>query len=347
MTKYGIHRAPGAHLTVWDRKAIATAWNANLTPDGHARRSIRSLAGRLGLPPETLRRELRRGWEHPPLESGEGRFYADYSWHRADLDATGRASAAGRRMRMTNAFADLLAGTMTPDGKVSPETAVHRLAGRGERIPCCLRTVYNHIHAGDLGAVDDHWLPRGPRPRRRHAPARAARNAPAGRTIDDMAPELLDRETPGVWEMDTVVSRSGGRGGLLVLIERKTRYYLVEKLGAISRREVLKGLRRMRRRGFLEDVRAVVTDNGCEFLDRDRLDAFFRAGVYYTHAYSAWEKGSVENANGLVRRWFPKGTDFSKVGRRAIARLEEEINNICRRTSLKGRTASEAFQAIP
>lgn len=347
MKKHGIHRAPGAHLTAWDRREIAAAWKANLTADGRARISVRGLAGRLGLPPETLRRELRRGWGHPPLKSAEGTFYADYSWHRADLDAAGRAAAAGRRMRMTNVFAGLLAETMTPDGKVSPETAVHVIAGRGGRIPCCLRTIYNHIHAGDLGAVDDHWLPRGPGPRRRrHAPARAARNTPPGRTIDDMAPGLRDRGTPGVWEMDTVVSGRGGKGGLLVLIERKTRFYLVEKLRAVSQREVLGGLRRMRRRGFLRDVRAVVTDNGCEFLDRGRLDAFFKACVYYTHAYSAWEKGSVENANGLVRRWFPKGTDFSKVSRRAVARLQDDINGIYRRTSLKGRTASEAFQAI-
>lgn len=346
MGYYNTHHVPGAHLTVWERKIIARAWRDNLTSRDHLKVSIPCLARMLGIPVPTLYRELKRGWLYPPRKSDEGTFYALYSWHVAELDAERRATGRGRRMRMTNVFAAALARVMTRDGKVSPETAVHVLSAEGVRAPCCLRTVYNHIHAGDLGAVDDHWLPRGPRPRRRQAPVRAAVHAPDGRTIDDMAPELLDRATPGVWEMDTVVSGRGGKGGLLVLIERRTRFYLVEKLRAVSQREVLLGLRRLRRRGFLGDVRAVVTDNGCEFVDRDRLDAFFRACVYYTHAYAAWEKGSVENANGLVRRWFPKGTDFSKVSPRAIRKLQDDINNIYRRTSLEGRTASEAFQII-
>ena len=347
MKDYNIHHVPGAHLVSWQREIIARAWNGNLTSRDHLKVSVSALARRLGLPVSTLDRELRRGWLYPPRKSGEGTFYAPYDWRKAQLDADERASGRGRRMKVTNFIAADLAAVMTPDGKVSPETAVHILLGLGKPVPCCLRTIYNHIHAGDLGPVDDGWLPRGPRPGRRHAPVRAARRAPAGWTIDDMAPELLERETPGVWEMDTVVSCRGGKGGLLVLSERRSRFYLVEKICGITRHEVVKALRRMRRRGFLEDVRGVLTDNGCEFGDRSALAAFFKADVYYTHAYAAWEKGSVENANGLVRRWFPKGTDFSKVSRKAVARLEKEINNIYRRTSLKGRTASEAFQAIP
>ena len=146
--------------------------------------------------------------------------------------------------------------------------------------------------------------------------------------------------------MDTVVSGVHGRGGLLVLIERKTRYYIVVRLRAISRDEVLRALRQAIRRGKVVKALTITTDNGSEFLDHDAIEKLFKANgktkVYYTHAYAVWEKGSVENANRLVRRWYPKGTDFSKVTLRRVEQLEKVINSIHRRL-LRGKTANEAY----
>ena len=64
--------------------------------------------------------------------------------------------------------------------------------------------------------------------------------------------------------------------------------------------------------------------------------------LFFTHAYASWEKGSVENCNRLVRRWYPKGIDFSRVSVQAIAALEDRINDIHRR-SLDGSTALQCF----
>ena len=85
-------------------------------------------------------------------------------------------------------------------------------------------------------------------------------------------------------------------------------------------------------------VRSVTTDNGCKFLGQARLDRTFRAEVYYTKAYASYEKGSVENCNRIVRRWFPKGTNFNAFIRQEIRRLEDTINSI-HRQSLNGETA--------
>lgn len=82
----------------------------------------------------------------------------------------------------------------------------------------------------------------------------------------------------------------------------------------------------------------MTTDNGCEFLDQKRLDRVFKAETYYTRAYASYEKGSIENCNRIVRRWFPKGTDFNAFTRREILRLEDTINSI-HRQSLNGETA--------
>ena len=138
------------------------------------------------------------------------------------------------------------------------------------------------------------------------------------------------------------------KGGLLVLIERQTRFYIIEKLRYISRSEILRALRRAIRRGKMVKALTITTDNGSEFLDHAAIEALFRprgsVRIYYTHAYAAWEKGSVENANRLVRRWYSKGTDFSKVSRLRIAELEDAINSIHRRL-LQGRTAHETYLA--
>ena len=116
----------------------------------------------------------------------------------------------------------------------------------------------------------------------------------------------------GNWEMDTVVSGVKGRGGLLVLCERKTRFAILEKLETISQFEVARALRQM-----LE--------------------------IYYTYAYTAWEKGSVENLNRIIRRWYRKGTDFRNVSAAKVGQLQSFINSIPRLATLKGKTANEAF----
>ena len=102
--------------------------------------------------------------------------------------------------------------------------------------------------------------------------------------------------------------------------------------------EVVKAIRRMKARKALPTVRSVTTDNGCEFLSQERLDRVFKAETYYTRAYASYEKGAIENCNRLVRRWYPKGTDFNQLTRRQIRQLEDWINTI-HRESLNGETA--------
>ena len=161
----------------------------------------------------------------------------------------------------------------------------------------------------------------------------------------DISLKYLEKILPLLVEAG-LIAGVHGKGGLLVLIERKTRYYIIVRLRAISQSEVLRALRQAIRRGRLVKALTITTDNGSEFLDHKAIEGLFKSNcktkVYYTHAYAAWEKGSVENANRLVRRWYPKGTDFSKVSLKRIADLERCVNSIHRKL-LKGRTANEAY----
>ena len=122
------------------------------------------------------------------------------------------------------------------------------------------------------------------------------------------------------------------------MLDRCSRRYVVEHINHINQDEVVMAIKRMKSRGALRIVRSVTTDNGCEFLDQERLDKIFKAETYYTRAYASYEKGAIENCNRLVRRWYPKGTDFNQLTRRQIQHLEDWINSI-HRESLNGETA--------
>ena len=88
---------------------------------------------------------------------------------------------------------------------------------------------------------------------------------------------------------------------------------------------------------FTDTFRTITVDNGSEFANVDGMEnsglrkSEKRTKVYYCHAHHSWERGSNENANRLIRRWFPKGTDFSKVTAAQIAALQDWINNYPRK----------------
>ena len=163
-------------------------------------------------------------------------------------------------------------------------------------------------------------------------------------------PEQIDqRSEPGHWEMDLVVSRSKGKGALLTLAERATREEMIFKLPdkqAATVRAVFNRLeRRLGHQRFQKKFQSITTDNGPEFLEYDQLTRSIYGGkrfdLWYCHSYAAWEKGTNENHNRIIRRWFPKGTDFSKVKNAEIAALQDWMNGYPRKV-LDWKTPSEA-----
>lgn len=163
---------------------------------------------------------------------------------------------------------------------------------------------------------------------------------PGRLTLDDRPAGATNRSRFGHYEMDTVVSSTKGTGGLLVLIDRKSHRYVIELLAHVTQNDVVAALKRMIARKALGKVVSITTDNGFEFLDPNKIKSVVGCKVYYTRAYASWEKGSVENCNRFVRRWYPKGTDFGKCTRAEIHRLERVINSIHRKL-LNGKTAYE------
>ena len=349
---YTIHHAPGHHLTFEDRRIIERVYNRNLRERRVRRLSQGALADSLGIPRSTFSREIGRGRVPRPNLSwtNDGRAqmeFWDYSAQRAQDSVDEGAMNKGCAMRMTTEVAARLR-ELVRDGRRSPFNAVAIMRTEGFRWVPCARTVYNHIEHGDIG------ISRSDTPYRRHrrrkgpvVPRRALTN-PGHVSIEDRPGEVESRGEFGHWEMDTIVSGVKGRGGLLVLCERKTRFAILEKLETISQSEVARALKRIIASGGMKHVRSITTDNGSEFSDRNLMVEALRSSrrtleIYYTHAYTAWEKGSVENLNRIIRRWYRKGTDFRNVSAAKVDELQSFINSIPRLATLKGKTANEAF----
>ena len=344
---YNIHHTAGQHITHQMRTVIETVYNSNLRRPRKDRASMRELARQLGLPKSTLFDEIKRGLVPRP-NTYRDRDIWDYSAEIAQRRIDEGNANKGCPMKVTNRMA-LRLQELILRGGCSPNHARETMVAEGFDMPHT-RTIYNHIEHGDIGICHGQ-TPYHPKARRKRQekPRRSYRN-PRGLSIE-CRPEAVDgRARLGHWEMDTVVSAQGGRGGLLVLTERKTRYSLIEKIKAVSQDEIVAAIRRLVRRDDLGPVHSITTDNGGEFANHGELRKAMRRvnrllKIYYTHAYAAWEKGSVENVNRHIRRFFPKGTKFNLVSRNRIKELQNFINSIPR-ASLKGKSANESFLLV-
>ena len=167
------------------------------------------------------------------------------------------------------------------------------------------------------------------------------KRSPKGDSIEKRPPEIDTREIVGDWEMDTVYSsKEGAKETLLVLTERKSRIPIIELMPDRTQASVINALDRIERRfgarRFRQIFRTITVDNGGEFADVESLERSAlckkkRTKVYYCHPYSSYERGSNENENRMIRRHFPKGTDFGKVTAAKIKRTEKWIANYPRK----------------
>ena len=148
-----------------------------------------------------------------------------------------------------------------------------------------------------------------------------------------------------------MVSAAKSKKRLLVLTERKTNYEIIELMPDGTTSSVVAALNRLERRfgprRFREIFRSVTVDNGSEFADCAGMEASCerarpRTRIYYCHPYSAYERGSNEVGNRMIRRHLPKGTDFSNLTRREVKEIEAWMNDYPRER-LGWETAKRAF----
>ena len=158
-------------------------------------------------------------------------------------------------------------------------------------------------------------------------------------SIDQRGKAANDRLHRGHWEGDTV---HGKRGNLVTLVDRKSRYLVVRKSDTRTKKEVGDKLNEMFN---VHHAKSLTVDNGREFYGHEEVSKISNINVFFADPFSSWQRGSNENANGLLRRYFPKGCDISLVTAQKVRRAVEQINNMPRKL-LGWKTASEVHYGV-
>jgi transposase, IS30 family len=340
-------RGGGKHFTSEERIRLETL-DRTLYP-GKKNPNFSELGRRLGRHRTSVSREYRRGTvmnKNTQLEE-----FQVYSAAKGGAVARKAALDKGPRGKLTNRIAADISGLIIKE-KLSPYAALVRLrkAAQHAWLPC-ERTVYYAIDAGLLG-VSRQQLPykRAAQPRKKTGRRMAYTNA-RGRSITERPPDAEDRKQYGHWEMDTVVGGTGTSPAcLLVLTERMSRREIIRKIPARTQDAVKRALDRLERGSdtIFTTMKSLTCDNGCEFLnsesiERSALRRGNRCALFFAHPYTSSERGSNENANRIVRRFIPKGSDISAFSKKNIQKIEDWINALPRKI-LDDLTADEKVE---
>lgn len=307
---------------------------------------VAKIAKELGFCKQTIYDELKLGeYMHNVDYDYEKRYSADIAEakHRVAQTAKGKQLKIGNDIE----YANYLESKIIND-RYSPAAAIAAAKREGFETTICPTTLYSYIDKGIFLQLTnkDLWEKRK---KKKRGYARVKRIAhPNLPSITERAPEILQRSEPGHWEMDLVVGKEGKGPVLLTMTERKTRYELIYKLQDRKSESVKRIFDQLERElpNFKEIFRSITTDNGPEFLKYHQLKESIHGGdrfqIYYCHSYAAWEKGTNENHNRMIRRYFPKGTNFQRVSKARIKEISDWINNYPRKI-LSWKTPREAM----
>lgn len=330
--------SPRSRLTMQDRAAIQEGLRAG--------RSIRSIASDLGFSHTTVSREVRRASEG-------GR----YDFARAQ----GRAEREARRPRPARLEADAVLRAYVVTGlnrAWSPRQIAERMRADfpdDGAMRISHETIYQALYVQGRGALRqelacEQALRSGRKARRPRSklPAKAGRSWVEGCEISLRPAEAADRAVPGHWEGDLVVG-GDGRSCLVTLVERKTRYLEMRRLTTHETGTVVDLLKNMVA-GVPEGARRALMgtltwDQGVEMASHADFTEATGFKVYFCDPHSPWQKGTNENTNGLIRQFFPKGTEFADVSDERVREVQDLLNGRPRET-LGWRTPAEAVAEV-
>lgn len=299
--------------------------------------SMREIAAQLGIHLSTVYAEYKRGaYQHLNTNyTYETRYSAD----KAEADHQLKSTAKGAPLKIgKNYEAAKFIEDKIKNEKYSP-AAVCALLKRPEYaylgVTFCRVTLYKYIEDGNIFAnLTNKDLPEKSKRKRKYNKVRA-KTQPKGRSIETRPENINMRNSFGHWEMDTILSSRKSTARLLVLSERMTRYELIYKIPDGTAQSVARVLDKIEKKtgsDFPKIFRSITVDNGNEFANSQRLSQSIinanckRTEIYYCHPYCASERGTNENINRMIRRFFPKGTNFKRITSQHIKSIERWIN---------------------
>lgn len=288
------------------------------------KRTVRAIAQELGRSPATISRELRRNADD------HGRYLP----RGADRAATGRMARPRARRVMVDT--ELRAVVVKLLGKRwSPEQVAHELHERFVDQPSrelCTESIYQAIY--DPQTPVTRPAKRRRRRRRRRVQGLERRGRLTAMTmIADRPAEVDDRVQVGHWEGDCIMG-AGNRSAIGTLVERRTRYLVLVHVptGRPTAEAMRAGITAALEQLPPQLRRTLTWDQGKELAMHQQITAQTGTRVFFCDAHSPWQRGSNENMNGLLRDYFPKGTDLRGVTPDELARVADEINTRPRKT---------------
>ena len=306
------------HLTSQDRDCIAQL--------AHQGADQKEIAQALNRSPSTISREMRRN-------------RTDDNYHASQ--AQQRAERRRRERPITRKMDDPEIDEAVRDGLAhywSPEQIEGRLKRGDTEVDTSVsaRTIYFWIaHDDDR----EHWKQflgrRGRRPNRRKKPDGI------GAPIKDRPEVIEERLRLGDFEGDTVLGPPG-TGGLATLVDRKSRYTIIVKIQRKEADHVHQNIKQRLKQLDEKRRKSVTFDNGTEFARCHRLEKHLGMKLYYAEPGCPHQRGTNENTNGLIRQFYPKGTDFRDVTHYDV-RATENLLNDRPRACLDYRTPNEVF----
>ena len=162
--------------------------------------------------------------------------------------------------------------------------------------------------------------------------------------IDERPAEVMGRLIPGHWEGDLVMGKERA-SAIGTLVERTTRTIIIVPLKARDATTVRKAFEKEFKSIPLQMKKTMTYDNGTEMAQHKLFTKHTKIQVYFTHPYSPWERPTNENSNGLIRDYFPAGTDFNTITKARLKEVQNQLNERPRHV-LDYRTPKEVFDQI-
>jgi IS30 family transposase len=299
--------------------------------------AIRAIARHLSRAPSTISREIRRhgGADHYRATEADRR-----AWRRARRPKVRRLVAARRLRRVV--FARLRADWSPQQiaawlRRVYPTNPLMRVSHE---------TIYRTLYVQARGALKRELIRHL---RRQHAIRLSGHRHRGGHasildgvSIADRPATIEDRAVPGHWEGDLLLGTQQSQ--LATLVERQSRYVLLVRVPHRDSDSVVNALIRQVRRLPTHLRRSLTWDRGGELAKHRDFSIATNTAVYFCDPRSPWQRGSNENTNGLLRQYFPKGTDLTEVTQRQLDVVANKLNTRPRET-LGWKTPAEVLAA--
>ena len=318
-------------LTLSEREAISRGIVA--------RRSIRSMARLIGRSPSTVSREVRRngGYDYYRAAAAD-----EQAWIRAHRPKRCKLAmspwlrrAVARKLRL-NWSPEQIAGWMK---KLHPKEESYQVSHE---------TIYRSLFVQTRGVLKKELLQHLRSKRTIRRSKQAIRKGGVQGQIKDMISiserpgSVEDRAVPGHWEGDLL---SGSKNShIATLVERHTRYVMLVKVANKETNTVVSALIKQAKKLPAELCKSLTWDRGKELSDHRRFSLATDIDVYFCDPQSPWQRGSNENTNGLLRQYFPKGTDLSEYSQAHLDNVARQLNERPRKT-LEFETPAERFNA--